>query len=165
MTFLDLLVEAAPAAGASGNSQILVAVLGSGAIAAVVGAIVTGLFSKRKLGAEATEIITKAASSVTTDLRAELTRVQAAREASDVAHREEITELNRRHEDAMDELMADHREEMEEVRRVLQLHVAWDAIAISRFNSLLPLLPDGGDPLPPAPPVLPPSRGHSIHAV
>ena len=119
--------------------ELIVAILGAGGMGAIFAAIVTGLFSKRKLGAEATEIITKAAAGVVTNLQAEIDRQVKARTDDATTHRE-----------TMDRLIASHNREMAEVRRVLQLHVAWDALAIARLGDL-------GVSLPPAPPLLPPT--------
>lgn len=117
--------------------ELIVAILGAGGLGAILAAIVTGLFSKKKLGAEATEIITKAAAGVVTNLQAEIDRQVSLR-----------TDLVAAHTAAMAHLVAEHAEEMDEVRRVLQLHVAWDAIAIAKLGEL-------GVDLPPAPPLLP----------
>lgn len=122
------------------SSEVLVAILGTAGISTIIGAVITGLFSKRKLGAEATEIITQAATSVVTSLQAELARQQAVN-----------TELVREHKTHMEALVSSHADEIEEVRRVLQLHVAWDAIAIAKMSEV-------GIDLPPAPPLLPARR-------
>lgn len=122
------------------SAELVVGLLGGGGIASIVAAIVAGLFSKKKLGAEATEIITKAAAGVVTSLEAEVKRVERAREDAALQHR-----LN------MSAIMEAHDQEMAEVRRVLQLHVAWDAIAIARLAEV-------GIDLPPAPPLLPAQR-------
>lgn len=122
------------------NAAIIAAVLGAGGFSAIIAAIVTGMFSKRKLGAEATEIITKAAAGVVTNMQAEIDR-QAKRNE----------ELLRAHMQEKQALISAQEREMEEVRRVLQLHVAWDAIAIAKMNEF-------GIELPPAPPLLPPIR-------
>lgn len=122
------------------SGATLAALLGAGGLSAIIAAIVTGLFSKKKLGAEATEIITKAAAGVVTNLQAEIDR-QVSRNATLTAeHKEEMRRLIDRHE-----------AEMDEVRRVLQLHVAWDAIAIAKMAEV-------GITLPPAPPLLPDKR-------
>lgn len=120
--------------------EVVVAVLGAGGFGAILAAIVTGLFSKRKLGAEATEIITKAAAGVVTNLESEIKRQVILREDMAVSHKQ-----------ALASLMASHAEEIEEFRRVLQLHVAWDAIAIAKLGEL-------DVRLPPAPPLLPARR-------
>jgi len=120
------------------SSELIVAILGAGGIGAVLAAIVTGLFSKRKLGAEATEIITKAAAGVVTNLQAEIDRQVELRLEQAAANTATI-----------ETLLKDHANEMDEVRRVLQLHVAWDSIAIARMAEV-------GIELPPAPPLLPP---------
>jgi hypothetical protein len=124
------------AAAESGGSTatLVVGLLTASGFGAIVAAVVAGVFSKRKLGAEATEIITKAAAGVVTNLEREIVR---QRESFD----REIAEIK-----------ADHQREMEDVRRVLQLHVAWDAIAIAKLGEL-------DIHLPPAPPLLPPHLG------
>lgn len=119
------------------NAEVLVAVLGAGGIGAILAALVTGLFSKRKLGAEATEIITKAAAGVVTNLQGEVERQVRLREEQSTTYKV-----------ALDRLIESHALEMDEVRRVLQLHVAWDAIAIAKMSEI-------GIDLPPAPPLLP----------
>lgn len=116
-------------------TEIIIAALSAGGLGAIVAAIVAGLFSKKKLGAEATEIITKAAAGVVTNLQAEIDRQVQLREGLAMAHAAE----------------------MAEVRRVLQLHVAWDAIAIAKMAEV-------GIALPPAPPVLPPRFESIDHA-
>ena len=122
------------------STETIIGLLGGGGVSAIISAIVAGLFSKKKLGAEATEIITKAAAGVVTNMQAEIDRQVAARHQQVLEHRQ-----------AMTDLMAAHDREVEEVRRVLQLHVAWDAIAIAKLADL-------GIDLPPAPPLLPPRR-------
>ena len=119
------------------TTQYLVAILGSLGIGAVLAAIVTGLFSRRKLSADAAEIITKAAAGVVTNMQAEIDR-QVRR------NHELITE----HEGFITRLMESHTAEIEEFRRVLHLHVAWDSIAIAEMAKI-------GIELPPAPPLLP----------
>lgn len=122
------------------DANVIVAILGTGGFAAILTSVVTGLFSRRKLGADATEVITRAAAGVVTNLQAEIDRQSRTNE-----------ELALRHERTMHSLITSHTEEMDEVRRVLQLHVAWDAIAIAKMSEL-------GVDLPPAPPLLPPHR-------
>lgn len=122
------------------SAAVIAALLGAGGLGAIVAAIVTGLFSKRKLGAEATEIITKAAAGVVTNMQAEIDR--------QVKRNDDLVE---EHRATLARVMADHQREKEDVRRVLQLHVAWDAIAIAKLGDL-------GVDLPPAPPLLPPDQ-------
>lgn len=122
------------------QTETIVALLGGGGIAAIISAVVAGLFSKKKLGAEATEIITKAAAGVVTNMQAEIDRQVRARQDQAVAHHE-----------AMTALMASHDREIEDIRRTLQLHVAWDTFAVAKLAEV-------GISLPPIPPLLPPSR-------
>lgn len=123
-------------------SNEAVAILASIAGSGVIAAIITGIFSKRKVGAEATQIITDAASGIVVRMEAELDR-----------QRKSNDEQRIKHEQAMSALVDSHREEVDEMRRVLQLHVAWDAIAIARLSEI-------GIELPPAPPLLPPTQAH-----
>jgi len=122
------------------SSDVIVAVLGTLGVGSVAAAVVAGLFSRKKLGADATKIIQEAASGVVSDLREELGRADAKVD---------------RAEAKMDAMRVAFAEERESWRRVLQLHVAWDSIAIAKVNSLLP---PGSEPLPPAPPLLPPTQ-------
>lgn len=122
------------------KSDIIIAILGTGGFSAILGAMITGLFSKRKLGAEATEIITKAAAGVVTNMQAEIDR-QVKRYDDVVAeHKEEVAAL-----------MASHAEELTEFRRTLQLHAAWDALVRVKMA-------EHGVDLPPAPPLTPARR-------
>lgn len=134
-------------AAEGGATSIVVAALGGAGLSAIVAAVVSGLFSKRKLGAEATEIITKAAAGVVTNIQSELDRQVAKNQRVVESHAQEMSSASTK----MQGMERDHAREMEEVRRVLQLHVAWDAIAIAKMSEL-------GVQLPPAPPLLPPLR-------
>lgn len=129
------------------NATNIALVLGAVGIGAIVSAIIAGLFSKKKLGAEATEIITKAAAGVVTNLQTEIDRQVKMREALQA----DIDRQRTEHLQAIANLMASHADEVEEMRRVLQLHVAWDAIAIAKMAEV-------GVNLPPAPPLLPARR-------
>lgn len=125
---------------AADETSTIVALLGAGGLGAIVTAVIAAISSKRKLGAEATKIITDAAAGVVTNMQAEINRQKQQNEEDRAAHRA-----------AIQTLMFNHAEEMEEVRRVLQLHVAWDAIAIAKMA-------DFGVNLPPAPPLTPARR-------
>ena len=112
------------------ESDVIVQLLGSAVLAAIAGAIINGIINRRKLGAEATEIITKAASGVVERLEAERSRI-----ANDnVVLRERVAALEAREE-------AD--------RAVLQLHAAWDHLAVQKLAEL-------GIELPAPPPLSPP---------
>lgn len=119
---------------------MIVGLLGGGGLGAIVAAIVAGLFSKKKLGAEATEIITKAAAGVVTSLRAEVERVEKAREDASLQYRLDLAGV-----------MEAHDREMDEVRRVLQLHVSWDLLVKAKCH-------EHGIELPEVPPLLPAQR-------
>lgn len=126
--------------GGMGATTLIVAALGAGGFGAILAAVITGLFSKKKLGAEATEIITKAAAGVVTNMQAELDR-QVKRNGTLIAeHRAQVTGL-----------IASHAEEIDEFRRTLTMHAAWDAIVRVKMA-------EHGVDLPPAPPLLPARR-------
>lgn len=124
-----------------GSTGIIIALLAGGGVSAVVAAAVTGLFSKRKLGAEATEIITNAAAGVVTSMQQQLTNSDTARQADQA-----------KHDKQMDAMAAAHVKERAAWQRVLELHAAWDHIAIAKLNEL------GFTDLPPTPPLTPAQR-------
>ena len=113
------------------TSDFVVQLLGSVVLAAIAGAVINGIINRRKLGAEATEIITKAASGVVERLEAELTRVNT----DNARLRERIQTL-------------EVREETD--RAVLQLHAAWDHLAVQALTKA------GITDLPQPPPLSPP---------
>lgn len=127
-------------ADTTSGTELFVYVLGAGGLGAIITAIIAAVSSKRKLGAEATKIITDAAAGVVTNMQQEIDRQKRQNDEDRADHRA-----------AIQTLMFNHAEEMEEVRRVLQLHVAWDAIAIAKMA-------DFGVQLPPAPPLTPARR-------
>lgn len=153
---VPLAVQAAAASGSGMGTTLIVAALGSGAVGAVIAALVTGLFTKRKLGAEATEIITKAASGVVESLNGEMVRmtstlatVRLEAAEAEARHKVERAADKASHDLQRAEDKARHAREMEAVRRVLQLHVAWDLLARAKLS-------EHGIDLPDAPPLLPP---------
>lgn len=120
------------------SQDLVIGLLGGGGLATIIGSIITAALTKKKLGAEATEIITNAASSVVTRLESEVQRAVADRERMRAECDADLAKARRE--------FADEREQW---RRVLQLHVVWDAIAIAEMAKL-------GIDLPPAPPLTPP---------
>lgn len=122
------------------SAQLIVALLGGGGLGAIVAAVVAALASKRKLSAEATEIITKAAAGVVTNMQNDLDRQIKAREDAALQHRLDVTAI-----------IDAHDSEMDEVRRVLQLHVTWDLMVKA-------ICAEHGIDLPPVPPLLPAQR-------
>lgn len=115
------------------TTQLVVSLLASSGAGAIAVAIVSGLFSKRKLGAEATQIITNAAAGVVTELRAELERKSSEMKA--------MVEENYRDRA---KTRADHETEMAAMRKMLRAHSAWDEAAVKelrRFGVELPAVP------------------------
>lgn len=140
------------------KNDVLIAILGGSGFGAIVAAIIAGIFSKKKLGAEATEIITKAAAGVVVNMEADMKRMKTERSEERTEHESVVATLTRDHAvaiqaitDKMDTMARDHAAEREDWRRVLQLHVAWDALAIAKLAEV-------DIELPPAPPLLPVGR-------
>lgn len=129
------------------RADTVVAVLGAGGLGAVLAAVVTGVFTKRKLGAEATEIITKAAAGVVTNLQSEIQRQTGIIDTMRSEYESEIAAC----ESKMTAMARAHVAERDEWKRVLQLHVSWDAIALAKMADI-------GIELPPVPPLMPPKR-------
>lgn len=110
--------------------------LGGIGIGAVLVAIVTGLFSKRKLSAEATKIITDAASGVVEIQKAELARVVASNVL--LAGKVEAQQIQ------LDEIQRAVRIQAE----ILAIHAFWDQQAVTVAR-------DHGISLPEPPPLHP----------
>lgn len=83
-------------------------------IGGVLAAIINGLFSKRKLSADATKIITDAASGTVKDLREENQRIIA----QNTTQAAQIT--------AMQKELATQRQHARLVDQVLAMHALWD---------------------------------------
>ena len=130
------------------GTEILVAILGTASVAAVFGAVVTGLFNRRKLGAEATQVITEAAKGVVERIQAELDRKTADFSRERERFTVEVQELRAAHKRQAEEFTAElearetrWRRIEEDWRQALQLHAAWDALAVQHAGSALPSVP------------------------
>lgn len=132
------------------STALLAAMLGTAGVGTIVGALIAGLFARRKLGAEATEIISRAASGVVQDISATLERKSVEMATMRSEHSAQLVQMREEHDAQLRRMREDHATELDAVRVVLQLHVAWDAVAISELGRL-------GINLPPAPPLLPDS--------
>jgi hypothetical protein len=126
------------------------AILSSAAFSSVVGAII----NRRKLGAEtgalsatATETITKAASAVLQQSRDDNHRLRQENAELRVRETERDLRIDILEQDALE---ARRREE--DWRRVLQLHAAWDHLAVTKLNEAHPPIE-----LPAPPPLSPPT--------
>ena len=127
---------------------ILVAILGSTALSSVVSVVA----SRRKLGAEtgalsatATETITKAASEVLRESRDDNSRLRQENASLRIKQAEDEIRIDKLERQALTD-----RRRSEEWMRVLQLHAAWDALAIARVREAIPPID-----LPDAPPLTP----------
>jgi len=120
------------------NPEVLITLLGGGGVAGILGAIITGITNKRRLGAEATEIITKAASGVVERVEAENTRLRARVDECE-AEIEAVRNAHDRDREEWSAIVAEH-------TRILQLHAAWDALAVAKLREA----GFDGLPMPPA---------------
>lgn len=118
------------------TAEVIIALLGGGSIAGILGAVINGIFSRRKLGADATEVITKAASGV-------------------VERIEQDNERLRKEVETHEERDAYWRGLIAEHTRVLQLHAAWDHMAVQKLREA------GITDLPDPPPVYHPKSSPS----
>lgn len=121
------------------SGQLIAQIAGSLLGAGVLGAIVQGFMNRRKLGAEATDIITKAAGGIVSRLEKENTRITAALSTAN----RRIDELER----AKDEWDV----QRHELRETLTVHSAFDQEVVRRLRDL------GIVDLPEPPPLLPQS--------
>lgn len=115
----------------------IVTILAALGVGGIITSVVTGWFSKRKVGAEATEIIQRAASSLVETQQKEIERSRTEMNDLITAHREETARIAR--------AIVSEREEW---REILRQHVAWDSAAIAALN-------EHGIGLGPVPPVMP----------
>lgn len=114
------------------NAEIVLAVVGSAGFTALLTAIVNGILNRKKLSADATKIITDAASGVAALLS------------------KDNLELRGRLDVAEDEIES-LKHEREATRDALQLHAAWDELALYRLREA-----DLAGDLPHPPPLYPP---------
>lgn len=108
----------------------IVTVLASVGVGGIIASIVSGLFTKKKTGAEAAEIITRAASGVVTNLEKEMLRQREDLDELIQASREE----RQRHKEEMSHIARAGILEREAWREVLAQHVAWDSAAAVALN-------------------------------
>lgn len=111
--------------------------LGTAGIAAVATAIIQGVFSRKRLGAEATQIIQSAATGVVLMLEKQVAEKTAA--VDDLLERER----------ALEKRVRDLEDERDDQRQINQMHAAWDYLA---HNELI----THGTKLPPPPLLYPP---------
>jgi hypothetical protein len=127
------------------TAEALLQLLGSAGLAAVLVAIINAVVNRRKLGAEATKMISDAAAGAVKDARDDNVRLRA----ENSEFRARILALEERQEEREGEWEVERRE----WRRVLQVHAAWDQLAIERIAGREPPID-----LPDAPPLTPPTR-------
>lgn len=129
------------------TSAVLLQVLGSVLGSTVLVSLLTAYISRRKLGAEATEIITQAATGVLEQFKADNVRLREENRTLDAkidTIEDRVYELER--------MERSYRQDMVAVRETAQHHAAWDFAMITRLEEL-------GVPreeVRPPPPLLPP---------
>lgn len=131
----------------------IVQTFGAAGLATIVVAIINGIMQKRKtdaetegLSASATKVITDAASGVVSQINADNERLR--HENADLRRSERMLESR---VDDLEEDALEWKRERDEWRRVLIVHGAWDALAISAVREAIPPIN-----LPDVPPLTPP---------
>lgn len=114
------------------NQTLVLQLLGSLAFVTLVTTIVQGVMNRKRLGAEATKIITDAASGVVASVREDNERL-----------RNRLTELERREDE--------WRYERNEWLAILRSHQSWDITAVAAVQKAIPPVH-----LPDPPPLTPP---------
>lgn len=109
-----MVAEAAQAASEGLDPQIVFQFLSSGAVVAVITAMITGVINRKRLGAEATSIITQAAGGMVKTLQDDNARLRA----------EYATMRIERDEQEDRERERDRRDE--QLRKALEAHGEWD---------------------------------------
>lgn len=123
----------------------VLAAVGAGGI---ISAIVTAIINKKKTGAEAAELITRAATGTVENFQKIMNRMTEDMDELVTAQREE----RERHREEISRIARAIVLEREESREVLAKHVAWDSAAVAELN-------DHGLQVGPVPPLLP-SKHH-----
>lgn len=120
------------------SGQLVLQLLGSVAFVTLITSVVNNLLSRKRLGAEATKIITDAASGVVSDIREDNSRL-----------REREKDLNDRL-DALEQAQDAWEDERRVWKQLLREHQSWDTLALSELRKLHP-----DTEYPPPPPLVP----------
>jgi len=131
--------------GAAGGT--LFNMLGASGITAVLLLVINAVINRKRLGAETNNISATATKAITDAASGVVERI----EGDNLRLRSSIERLEA-NEDKHDRDRREWALEREEWRRALQLHAAWDALAITKMNEAIPPID-----LPDAPPLTPPT--------
>ena len=133
--------------------EALITVLVSSGLATIVVAVINAVATRRKLGSEATKIITDAAGGFVTTIQQdnERLRAQAARDAQRIEVLERRVDEFETFERHLASREAEWDRQRRELDRALQSHAAWDRAAIAKLKSATPPIH-----LPTPPPLIPP---------
>ncbi len=115
------------------DSALMIQVLGTMLGSTVLVSLLTAYLNRRKLGAEATDLITKAATGVVGNVTADNDRLRAEAVKRD----ERIAELEGRL-DRMELRERQHYADMMSIRETLQEHAEYDSRMLSRLEELDP---------------------------
>lgn len=121
--------------------------LASVGAATVLATVINGVLNRKKLGAETTKIITDAASGVVANLEKDNDRLRRSEERVRLM----LGDCEARLDD-LEHAQAEWETERAEWLRVLELHAAWDHMAITKLREVVPPI-DMPDPPPLTPPV------------
>lgn len=124
-------------------TQVLLAIVGAGTI----GSIIAAISNRKKLGGEATQLITAAATGVVGDFEKLIDRKDAEIQAL-----YERVEAGERRTTAAEQKAEKASRDMDALRETLQVHAAWDWRAIRLIQACQPGL---SETLPPPPPLIP----------
>lgn len=108
------------------KTDLLLQVLGSVAFVTLVTSVTNNLMTRKRLGAEATKIITDAATGVVTDVRADNKRLRD----SEVELRGRI--------DALEKAQDAWEDEKRRWKQILQDHEHWDTLVSQELRSVHP---------------------------
>lgn len=111
----------------------LINALIAGGFATILVAIINAVTQRRKLGADATKVITDAAANITANSRKDNDQLRIENQES----RKRERELDRRVEELEDSERSWQRERRE-WRQILQVHAAWDFEAITALRGGTP---------------------------
>lgn len=142
------------------DATTVATILGSIGFSGMTVAIINFYANRKKVGADATKIITEAAASVVSSLRGQVDDLRARedeRDERDEQRDQEMEELERRYRrrerewaSRLEELEDRHHKEELARRKALDKHGEWDTLATKSLNEVIPPIN-----LPPPPPLYP----------
>lgn len=114
------------------DPQLLIAILSSASVTAVIGAVVQFFANRKKLGADVTEVITRAASGVLKDMESTLDRKTAEMVEQEQRHVAALSAMQHRHDAEHAAWMSEHAEWM----ALAADHGVWDRVIRDKLIAL-----------------------------